>query len=228
MLPNILLQNQHRFAKVFDFEMTRENTLRLNLSKENINISKEVIYDPASQEKFVRDQLQQVNARVGVGGYLENRNLYSRSAMFDNEHDSRTIHLGIDLWIEAGTKVYTPYEGEVFSVKNNAGVGDYGPTIILKHELDGVVFYSLYGHLSLDSIRNLKKDDVFSTGDELCEIGNYPENGHWAPHLHFQLMTNMDNFSDGDYPAVCTENDKAKFANYCPNPELMLQIPTLD
>jgi len=228
MLSNILLQNQHRFASIFDFKLTRSNALPLDFTKENLNISHEVIYDPAVQEKFVNDQLQRANARVGVGGYLENRNLYTRSALFDSEHDSRTIHLGIDLWIEAGTTIYTPYEGEVFSVKNNAGTGDYGPTIILKHQLDGVEFYSLYGHLSLDSIRKLEQGDFFETGAPLCELGKSPENGEWAPHLHFQLITNLHDFNNGDYPAVCTQRDKAKFAEYCPNPNLMLRIPSLE
>lgn len=127
-----------------------------------------------------------------------------------------------------GTTIFTPYEGEVFSVRNNAGTGDYGPTIILKHQLVGVEFYSLYGHLSLDSIQNVKQGDFFATGTPLCSLGNYPENGEWAPHLHFQLITNLDDFNDGDYPAVCTEADKAKFAEYCPNPNLMLKIPCLD
>lgn len=228
MLSDILQSNQDRFANIFDFEMTQSNALPLDFTQENPSISREVIYDPEAQEQFILDQLDRGKAKVGVGGYLENRNLYTRSAIFDNEHDSRTIHLGIDLWIVAGTTIFTPYEGEVFSVRNNAGTGDYGPTIILKHQLEGVEFYSLYGHLSLDSIENVKQGDFFATGTPLCTLGNYPENGEWAPHLHFQLITNLDDFNDGDYPAVCTQADKAKFAKYCPNPNLMLKIPSLD
>lgn len=228
MLAQLLLQHQHRFANIFNFEMTATNALPLDFTKENPTISREIIYDPAAQESFVNEQLQKANGRVGVGGYLENRNLYSRSALFDNAHDSRTVHLGIDLWIEAGTTVFTPYEGEVFSLKNNAGTGDYGPTIILKHQLEGVVFYTLYGHLSLDSIQKLQLGDFFETGAPLCKLGRSPENGEWAPHLHFQILTNLDDFNDGDYPAVCTEADQEKFAAYCPNPNLMLRIPILE
>jgi murein DD-endopeptidase MepM/ murein hydrolase activator NlpD len=227
MFSSILHNNQNRFANIFDFEMTFENALPLDFTQENPNISHEVIYDPAAQEQFINDQLKQANARVGVGGYLENRNLYTRSAIFDNEHDSRTIHLGIDLWIAVGTTIFTPFNGEVFSVKNNAGTGDYGPTIILKHQLDGVEFYTLYGHLSLDSIQKLHPGDFFETGAPLCQLGSSPENGEWAPHLHFQILTNLDDFNDGDYPAVCTKADQEKFANYCPNPNLILQIPSL-
>jgi murein DD-endopeptidase MepM/ murein hydrolase activator NlpD len=224
MLSETIQRNQHLLGDIFDFTMNASNTLWLDMSKDNPNITSEVISNAQEQEKFVFGQIKEAGARVGVGGYLEDRKLYQRSAIFDNEHDSRTIHLGIDLWIEAGTKVYTPYDGEVFSVKINAGVGDYGPTIILKHQLEGEVFYSLYGHLSLDSIQNLNIGDSFSTGDELCAIGNYPENGHWAPHLHFQLMTNMEDFNDGDYPAVCTKADLEKFREWCPDPSIMLRI----
>ena len=83
-------------------------------------------------------------------------------------------------------------------------------------------------NIGLDSIENVKQGDFFATGTPLCTLGNYPENGEWAPHLHFQLITNLDDFNDGDYPAVCTQADKAKFAKYCPNPNLMLKIPSLD
>lgn len=228
MLPETLKRNQHLFGDIFDFKMNDSNTLWLDMSRDNPNITSNVISNIQIQEEYVFSQIKQARANVGVGGYLENRNLYQRSSIFDNEHDSRTIHLGVDLWIESGTKVFAPFEGKVFSIENNAGVGDYGPTIILKHELEGEVFYSLYGHLSLNSISTLEKGDTFSTGDELCEIGNYPENGHWAPHLHFQLMTNMDDFNEGDYPAVCTESDKRKFSHCCPDPNLLLKIPVID
>ncbi|MDG1332806.1 MAG: peptidoglycan DD-metalloendopeptidase family protein [Crocinitomicaceae bacterium] len=227
MIENLLKENQDRFGDIFDFKMTSGNTVPLDFTKENPSVTRDVIYDAKSQETFVFNQIEQAGGRVGVGGYLENRNLYTRSSIFENEEDSRSIHLGIDLWIEAGTTVFAPFDGEIFSVKNNKGTGDYGPTIILKHTLEGIEFYSLYGHLSMDAL-NLKKGDAFSKGDKLCELGNYPINGDWAPHLHFQLLTNLDDFKDGDYPAVCTESNKDKFSNYCPNPNLMLRIPSLD
>ena len=74
------------------------------------------------------------NAKVAYGGYLETRSIYQRSTYFNQENPEteRNIHLGVDLWIEAGTPIYAPLEGTLHSFKNNTNYGDYGPTIILK------------------------------------------------------------------------------------------------
>lgn len=228
MIASFLKKHQDQFGAIFDFNIDRSNSVALDFTKENTLITKEIIESSVSQADFVFDQIRNARARVGVGGYLEHRKLYQRGSIFDNNADPRNIHLGIDLWIEAGTAVFAPFDGEVFSLKDNKGTGDYGPTIILKHQLEETVFYTLYGHLSMDSIGDKKIGDSFATGDKLCEIGNYPINGDWAPHLHFQILTNLDDFNDGDYPAVCTQANLAKFSASCPNPNLMLRIPCLD
>ena len=36
-------------------------------------------------------------------------------------------------------------------------------------------------------------------GDVIAEIANYPENGNWATHLHFQIMLSMLDY-ETDYP----------------------------
>ena len=66
------------------------------------------------------------------------------------------MHIGLDLWIKAGTPVLSALDGKVHSFDFNAGFGDYGPTIILEHQLEDQTFYTLYGHLSLDSLDGLK------------------------------------------------------------------------
>jgi peptidoglycan LD-endopeptidase LytH len=227
MIQALLEKHRDQFGNIFDFTITKENSVHLDLSKNNSLVTTDVIENAASQEAFVFSQIRNASARVGVGGYLENRKLYQRGSIYDNATNPRSVHLGIDLWIEARTQVYAPFEGVVFSVKNNEGVGDYGPTLIVKHQLEEQTFYTLYGHLSLDAL-NIKLGDQFSKGQKLCEIGNYPINGDWAPHLHFQILTNLDDFKDGDYPAVCTEMDLITFLSVCPNPNLILRIPTLD
>lgn len=227
MIDSILKKHQSQFGDIFDFKIDASNAVALDFTKENPLITKDIIESAASQEVFVFDQIRNAGARVGVGGYLEHRKLYQRGSIFDNGAEARNIHLGIDLWIEAGTAVFAALDGEVFSLKDNKGTGDYGPTIVLKHDLEGTTFYTLYGHLSMDSIMDKQVGDRFSRGEKLCEIGNHPLNGDWAPHLHFQILTNLDDFNDGDYPAVCTLANLAKFTEFCPNPNLMLRIPVL-
>ncbi len=56
----------------------------------------------------------------------------------------RTVHLGLDIWGPAHTSVYAPLAGSVNSVADNVGERDYGPTLILQHNIsDDLVFYTL-------------------------------------------------------------------------------------
>jgi len=48
-------------------------------------------------------------------------------------------------------------------------------------------------------------------------LGKPDENGGWPPHLHFQLIRDMQGFV-GDYPGVCAKQDLTFYANNCPDP----------
>ena len=101
---------------------------------------------------------------------------------------------------------------------------DYGPTIILEHVLDEVVFYTLYGHLTADSLDDLKPGDYVEKGQEFCKIGDYPINGNWPPHLHFQVITDLLDL-DGTFPGVALPSQKYTWMSLSPNPSLMLNLP---
>ncbi|WP_235869110.1 hypothetical protein [Polaribacter aquimarinus] len=73
--------------------------------------------------------------------------------------NQRNIHLIIDLWCKENIKVLAVLDGEIHSFKNNNNYGDYGPTIILKHGIGSHRFYTLYGDLTLNSIKNIKVRD---------------------------------------------------------------------
>jgi len=152
--------------------------------------------------------------------------VYRRSRHFDGDGEPRSIHLGIDIWLEAYTPVYTPLDAKVHSFANNDNFGDYGATIILQHELEGIPFYTLYGHLSLASLSDLKEGKSYKAGDKIAEIGADPENGHWPPHLHFQLITDMLD-KKGDFYGVAPPSEKEAYAKLCPDPNLLLNIDAL-
>ena len=190
---------------------------------------------------YVFGQLRAAGVQIGVGGYNEHRVIYRRSKHFNAADEPlydgppcdgppcdgpREIHLGIDLWADAGTPVFAPLDGIVHSFQDNAHFGDYGPTIILEHHNADGPLYSLYGHLTRQSLEGLYEGQVFNAGEKLGEIGPYPENGDWPPHLHFQLMTDMLGLT-GDFPGVCSLTDRAKFLAICPNPNRFLTIPGL-
>jgi murein DD-endopeptidase MepM/ murein hydrolase activator NlpD len=119
--------------------------------------------------------------------------------------------------------VRSPWNGIIHSFAFNNNFGDYGATLILIHNLEGIAFHTLYGHLSLNSIKNLREGGNVRKGDVIGEFGIPMENGQWPPHLHFQIIIDMENWK-GDYPGVCKFSEKEKYLANCPDPDLILQM----
>ncbi len=135
--------------------------------------------------------------------------------------EPRRLHLGIDIWGKPYTKVVAPLDGIVHSFAFNNAFGDYGATIILSHQIEGLPFYTLYGHLSLNSLKNLYEGQNIKGGDVFAEFGIPFENGQWPPHLHFQIILDMEG-RKGDYPGVCKFSEREKYLANCPDPDLIL------
>jgi len=167
--------------------------------------------------------------KIIAGGYLEPRSVYASSSynkIGNCGKESRTIHLGIDLWLPAQTPVHALFDGEVIMAVNNAGDREYGGLIVLKHALKDFVFYSLYGHLSVESTLKRKVGESLKKGHTIAYLGNYPENGNWASHLHFQIMLTMLNFKK-DFPGVAYHNQIGVWKSLCPDPNLLFKLKAL-
>lgn len=211
-------------TKVIDEAIDYSSYVALDLSVTNQELSISKPETSEDFEVFISTFLKKSNGNVAYGGYIENRNIYKRSAIFRNDLiPERNIHIGIDLWIKAGTSVLAALDGKLHSFKNNVGLGNYGPTIILEHELENEKFYTLYGHLSLESIQNITVGKFYRKGEKIATIGNSDINGNYAPHLHFQIIKNIENYW-GDYPGVCSKNDLNFYIENCPDPNLLLKI----
>jgi 4-aminobutyrate aminotransferase-like enzyme/Ser/Thr protein kinase RdoA (MazF antagonist) len=176
------------------------------------------------------EQLQkEVPEKIIAGGYLEARALYSTSAydrMGNNGKESRSIHLGVDFWVPSGTPVHALFDGEVEFAVNDAGDKEYGGLIILRHQAGDLPFYTLHGHQSLESVSKLKKGQRIKKGDPVGVIGEPPENGNWAPHLHFQLMLSLFHYVD-DFPGVIYVSERDIFKSVCPDPNFLFRQPGL-
>lgn len=210
--------------KVIDNTIPYSQYTPLDLSASNFELSQLNISDAAQFETYIENLLAKNKASVAYGGYNEVRNLYKRSTVFNNSNtEERNIHIGLDLWIKAGTPVLAALDGKVHSFQNNNNLGDYGPTIILEHQLENQIFYTLYGHLAIESIASIKAGDFFAKGQQLALLGDSSVNGDYAPHLHFQIIKDTDgNF--GDYPGVCSKSKLAYYLENCPDPNLLLKI----
>ena len=199
--------------------------VQIDLSKDNKALENFDTSCSQSWMAYINQYLQDRNKSIAFGGYLETRSIYTRSTHFETKNalDSRNIHLGIDLWCAAETPVLAAFDGVVHSFQNNTNHGDYGPTIVLKHCIKGVAFYTLYGHLSKLSIKTLHKNTQIVKEQVIGCLGGADVNGDYAPHLHFQIIKNIADY-EGDYPGVSSKNDLDFYSANCPDPNLVLKL----
>lgn len=175
------------------------------------------------------DKLQPVSLRNGVdekklesiewgaGGYNEKRKGMYLAPHFEGK---RYIHMGIDIWADAGEPVYAFYDGEVAYARDNDRQGDYGGTIVTIHELGSKTLFALYGHLSKASSKGVEAGDSIRAGEQIGELGTEEENGGWIPHLHFQLS--WEDPEEADMPGVVSDADHASALKTYPDPKLVL------
>lgn len=197
----------------------------LDLSIHNAQLKQVDVSASKALGIYITNFIKTHKAKSAFGGYLEQRGIYHRSAYFNPKktNEERNIHLGIDLWIAANTPIFAPLEAIIHSFNNNTNFGDYGPTIILEHHIGGYTFYTLYGHLSLASITNLKVGETVSKGEQIATLGTAEVNGDYPPHLHFQIIKDMQNYK-GDYPGVSNALDLEFYKQNCPDPNLLLGL----
>lgn len=198
--------------------LNRDNTLGLDMSAANRSLCQIDLQDTLAFSAFISGLLADGQKKYGVGGYAEKRAIYQRSQVFAHQLCTfRNIHLGVDIWAPSGTAVFCPLPGKVHSFQNNAGFGNYGPTIILEHHWQKETIFSLYGHLSRKDLNQLKPGQTFLSGEKIGHLGPAGENGNWPPHVHFQIIRDLGNWS-GDYPGVCAEMETDHYLSNCPDP----------
>ncbi len=172
-------------------------------------------------------KMRAMGAEVGIGRYDEVRQWYT-SDIFQSPGDGapewRTVHLGVDLFLNPGSPVYAPFDAVVHSLACNIGNLDYGPTVILEHADGDVRFWTLYGHLADDVLSSLTPGQAIPRGTIFASIGSYPNNGNWAPHLHFQIITDTLGM-EGNFPGVGRPSQREIWKALSPDPNLVLRIP---
>lgn len=211
MTPHVL------FGEEFDLSTYR----KVDLSVKNPNLGNALV-SPKECQHFLDNFLKQNSGKVAFGGYMERRGLYGNFVHFNpGGQQDRDIHLGVDFWAPAGTGVYAPWDGKVHSWANRDQTGDYGPVILLEHQLRGKTLYTLFGHLSTDSLEGLAVGRKYLKGDRLGSLGGPRVNGGYAPHLHFQLIKDLEGYR-GDYPGVSSLSRIEFYRENCPDPMIFL------
>jgi 4-aminobutyrate aminotransferase-like enzyme/Ser/Thr protein kinase RdoA (MazF antagonist) len=225
-----LLEADQRHAPVHVFDLSTSSSF-LGANPRNAEC--------AALSAAMDAELRRVDAAMGIGRYDEPRLLYSSPLFRPSENpvqESRTIHLGLDLFARPGMPVHAPLAATVEAFANNAQHLDYGPVIILKHAASAgskgpggaadaaESFYTLYGHLTTDSLKGLKIGQPIHAGDKFAAIGSSQENGGWPPHLHFQIITDLLGLGT-DFPGVAPASQRNIWKSLSPDPNLLLNIP---
>ena len=215
-------------STVLPFELDETSVHSLDLSVGSTELGGlDVLDDVERFTAHVFGTIKAAGATVGIGPYNEARPLYTSEAFQPKKGESfdpRTVHVGLDLFVEAGTPLRAPLKGIVHSFQVNDAPLDYGPTMILEHATEeGDRFWTLYGHLSTRSLEGLSVGKVFDKGDVVATVGDYPVNGNWPPHLHFQIILDLLD-KEGDFPGVVPPSERSFWLGLCPDPSRLAGV----
>jgi murein DD-endopeptidase MepM/ murein hydrolase activator NlpD len=222
----VIQEHRSSFHPVISFDPGRDRLIALDFTESNQTLTAGMIENTDRFCQYINDELENAGATFGIGGYAEHRTIYSRSRVFDSPdsgEEPRRLHLGTDIWGAAGTPVYAFMDSTIHSFGFNDQYGDYGATLVLEHMLDDCHFYTLYGHLSLADIQGVQEGDIIRKGTCIAHFGQPTENGHWPPHLHFQVILHMEG-RKGDYNGVCKYSEREIYLFKCPDPDGILQL----
>ena len=174
--------------------------------------------------------MREAGASIGVGGYDEARVIYAAGAFAGGAvtDERRTVHIGFDLTLPAGSPLYAPLDGIVHGFEDATERLDYGPVIVLRHDIpgdDALSFFTLYGHLSRQSIAGLRVGQPIAAGERFAAVGAPPENGDWWPHVHVQVITDMLDVAC-NFNGVAPASQRGTWLSLSPYPNLVFGIPT--
>lgn len=214
------------FAPVSGYDLRTETRLTLDLSVSSP--ARYVLAEEDEASREIRAAMHEAGARIAIGRYNEVRLAYDNALFAAATLDGRvqrTVHLGVDLFMDAGSEVRAPLEGVIYGAADNGEKLSYGPTVILQHRPeDCPPFFTLYGHLRREDLGEVEVGRRVERGDVIGHVGDSAENGGWTPHLHFQVIADMlDRLSD--FPGVCSFQDRGAWTSLCPDPCVILGLP---
>ena len=217
------LDAQPSFAPLLGFPLDADNSKLLDFGLKSRILAR--VDDLADPEAYAAPLRQALGDKIGIGYYNEVRPIYLTDMFAIDHHQRRAVHIGVDLFAAPGTAIYAPLAGEVHSLAEHPEEQDNGPALILRHQPSpDIRFYTLYGHIAPDIFERLKLCQRVDAGELIAHIGDYPRNGNWTPHLHFQLICDLLDFGDA-VPGVAAANERQLWTSLCPDPNCILRLP---
>ena len=225
-----LRANAERVSSITGHDMRVEPLLGLDLSAGSPMVASnpaENAAEPFARRLFAA--MRDAGATIGVGGYNEARLIYATDAFASGAvtDERRTVHIGIDVTLPPGSPLYAPLDGVVHGFEDAQTRLDYGPVIVLRHDIPGeepLSFFTLYGHLERQSLATLRVGQQIRAGERFAAIGAPPENGDWWPHVHFQIITDMLDVPC-NFNGVAPHSQRRTWLSLSPDANLLLGIP---
>jgi len=216
---------KNRSAAICDYDLKADPLTVFDLSVSSTDPV--VMTDEPQASRAIFNRIASDGAVAGIGRYDEPRVVYTAERYKMKTWtgmQNRTVHLGIDVFLLPGHRIYAPYDGVVHAVFDNASNQSYGPTVILRHETDDwISFHTLYGHLARGALSVVEPGQAVAAGDLIGMVGEVSENGGWTPHLHFQVITDMLGYAN-DFPGVALAEQRSVWLSLSPDPNLILGI----
>jgi 4-aminobutyrate aminotransferase-like enzyme/Ser/Thr protein kinase RdoA (MazF antagonist) len=209
---------------MFDIDLDRSGRILLELQTGAPGM--EHAADPKAYWSWLEARFRDEDASFAIGLYGEVRDVYKGEQFATAASPEwRSQHLGQDIFIAAGTPLLAPLPGKVLSAVDNSLPYDYGPTVILEHRAgeNGPAFWTLYGHLSRETLSTVREGQQIAAGQQIGTIGDHRVNGGWAPHLHFQIITDRLGQS-GEFPGVGQPSLWPVWRAISPDPNLILRL----
>ena len=209
------------------FDLDRAGRVVISLADDAPGM--EFASDPVAYWSWLQDEMAASGAEVAFGRYDEDRNCYAGDQFTTDAPETRSVHLGIDLFVPEDTPVLAMLPGRVVTVVDNDEPYDYGPTVILEHDAgDAGPFWCLYGHLSRRTLTTVAPGDVVVAGQVVGFVGDHTVNGGWAPHTHLQLITDL--MADpvagpsGNFEGAGEPSRMSVWRSLAPDPNLLLRL----
>ncbi|MFW6128817.1 MAG: aminotransferase class III-fold pyridoxal phosphate-dependent enzyme [Candidatus Aminicenantaceae bacterium] len=225
---NWLKDNKDKIVPILGYRLKPKEIKVLDLSPGSVDFDGSIFFErPFCKEEKISEIISSHKAAVGIGRYGESRIGCLRETTMDQTNSiSGAVHLGIDLFAESGTRIYSPLDGKIVSFTSNDESPEKPPSLILKHvfENNSVQFYSLYRNLSKESFKGFSTGRDIKKGEKIGVIANpLPSQGNFSC-LHFQLI--LDPLGYGaDFPGECFQNEKEIWKGICPDANFVLGIP---
>ena len=197
-LLDLLFQNRELFGNVIPKSLLRKTHREVNLAEEVVHFMKthpklkftfKDLINPYKYPKLIDRVHKEMGVAWSYGGWLENRSVIFQYTYLKNTQS--WIHLGIDINVPIGTPVLAALDGTIHSVNTDyPEEGGWGNYVILRHQIDGITFFSITGHLGKKGL--VAENQKVPRGEILGYVGKIGENGFWRPHTHFQFISQTE------------------------------------